>query len=1004
MTPAPDDPTPSINSNPGRTRLIIFSLFLFSGVSGLIYEVVWSRMLAHVLGTTTYAVATVLAVFMGGLALGSWLFGRVADRPNTNGLRLYAFLEILIGVFALALPLLLWLSDRVYQIAFPAVEDSFAGLVTLRVLLAAIVLIVPATLMGGTLPVLSKFLVKSKGRAGLDIGTLYAINTLGAVVGCFLAGFYLLELLGTRGSLNTAAALNFAVGIGAFVAAKRAPAQTGDIAPEVEPYTSPYAPWQIKLALVLYAISGMAALMLEVLWTRSLIYFTSVDLWAFTAMLTTFLFGLGLGSLLMARFAASIKRPMLALGLIQILVGLSAAASILLLGSLFGALEWVDGFVPSRGSLGGKIATKLFASFFVMLVPTLLMGAGFPLVSAIYVGAREKVGSGIGVLYALNTVGAIAGSLLAGFVLIPAMGIENAILFGSSFFVAIGLILVVASPIGRVPSPKAALITAALLAAVVWANTAFTGNPVVLKSRFFKAEGSGHTLVFEHEGVGASLVVLENPGGTRLLNINGITTAIRNYMDMQVHRMLSHLPMLIHPDPQTALVVGFGMGSTPWGVTQYPLEQVDVVELLRSEKKAAPYFSDINHNVLSNPKLNFIEGDGRNYLLGTRKRYDVISFNAIHPRFSANLYTKDFYELCRDRLSETGVICAWLTQNSMTEDEFRSLVRAFVEVFPNATLWFNNPEHYCLIGTIQPTQIDIDDWQRRMSEPGVNADLKDSNLDDPYVLLSRYMLGPDELAAYIEGAPLNTDNHPLVEFSRESKEQERIVVENIIAAMPEPGDITKAVEIINSGTAQGSAERLSAYFRGARLLLEGEIDYWYPVPENELTYLLPYRKAVAEIEYRRALTECPENQDIREQLRISDHSEAIAISARDARPTDAGPWTELSRIHMERGDFDEAQRFIDQATTLAAGHPLVLAQAGMLHLVAGHPARASPLLANSYQITQSPRTLYALGIAQKRMNQQARATELINQALAQDPLVKPWLESLEASIAALQGG
>lgn len=619
-TPAESSSTQMLCEDLRSTRLIIFSLFLFSGISGLIYEVVWSRMLTHVLGTTTYAVATVLAVFMGGLALGSWLFGRYADRPGINGLRLYAYLELLIGAFAIALPVFLLLSDVIYQVIFPLVESSFVGLITLRVLLAAIVLIAPATLMGGTLPVLSKFLVKSRGKAGLDIGTLYAINTLGAVIGCFVAGFFLLELLGTRGSLFAAAALNFAVGIAAFTAAKRTPANPTEPEALAQEPDSPYAPWQIKLALVLYAVSGMAALMLEVLWTRSLIYFTSVDLWAFTAMLTTFLSGLGIGSLVMARFAAAIKRPMLVLGIIQLLAGIAAAASIPLFGSLFGALEWAEGFVETRGNLSGKIATKLFASFFIMFVPTLLMGAAFPLISSVYVGAKKKIGRGIGALYALNTVGAIAGSILAGFILIPVMGIENSILLGASLFVAIGLVIIVASPVGRRPSTKMVGVAAFLLAGLVWANASFKGQYMVYKSRIFK-QGIDNELVFAHEGVGASLVVFENEFGTRILNINGITTAIRNYMDMQVHRMLSHLPMLMHPDPKKVLVVGFGMGSTPWGCTQHPVDRVDVVELLRSEKKAASHFSDINHNVLDHPKLNFIEGDGRNYLLGTRERY-----------------------------------------------------------------------------------------------------------------------------------------------------------------------------------------------------------------------------------------------------------------------------------------------------------------------------------------------------------------------------------------------
>ena len=282
-------------------RALVLGLFLFSGVSGLIYEVVWSRMFVLVLGSTVYAVSTVLGVFMGGLALGSWLFGKVADRPGANGLRIYGWLELGIGVFGLLLPTLIHASDVIYRAAWPGVSDSFVGLLALRVLLVAMILIVPSTLMGGTLPVLSRFLVRSRRRTGLEIGILYAINTLGAVLGCFIAGFFPLEYLGIRQALLTAAVLNFAVGAAAVLWSRRAAAATAGEMPEEAPSNvRRYTPAQVRLALILYAFSGFAALALEVLWVRSLMYFTSVDTYAFTAMLSAFLCGIGLGSLIMS--------------------------------------------------------------------------------------------------------------------------------------------------------------------------------------------------------------------------------------------------------------------------------------------------------------------------------------------------------------------------------------------------------------------------------------------------------------------------------------------------------------------------------------------------------------------------------------------------------------------------------------------------------------------------------------------------------------------------------
>lgn len=978
------------------TRMIVFALFLFSGASGLVYEVVWSRMFDHVLGTTVYAVATVLAVFMGGLALGSWLFGRYADRSLVSGLRLYAWLELGIGLFALALPWLVQLTDRLYVVVWPAVWQSFSGLMTVRVLLAALVLLAPATLMGGTLPVLSRFLVRSQVRAGADIGALYAVNTLGAVVGCFLAGFFLLEWLGVRGSLYAAATLNFGVAGVAFLWSRSAGSRAASVSavePTVETPSGPrYQPWQVRLVLILYALSGFSALALEVFWTRSLMYFTSVDAWAFAAMLSAFLLGLGLGSLVMARFAARLRHPMRWLGGLQILAGLTAAASIPLFQELYGALAWIAGAFDDPATLTVKIVTKLGVSLLIMLVPTLLMGAAFPVVTGIYVGARRAVGRSIGLLYALNTVGAIGGSLAGGFALIPLVGLEASILLGASTFVVIGVVALVASGHGRIRLGPA-LAGLVLLAAVGATNYAFVSGrfglqaePMVLKSGLFRDQSEGYSLLFAQEGAAASLVVLENRRGTRVLNINGVSTAFDNYMDMRVHRMLSHLPMLAHPAPRNVLIVGFGMGSTPWGCTQHPVDRVDVVELLRSETMTAPYFRAVNHDVLSHPRLRFIEGDGRNYLLGTRERYDVISFNAIHPRFSAALYTRDFYELCRGRLSPQGVICAWMTQNSMTDDEFRSLVRAFVEVFPHSTLWYCNPEHYCLLGTMEPTRIDVGDWRIRMGEPAVRADLADSGFEDPVAFLARFMCGPGTLARYVEGAPLNTDDRPIIEFSRESKRDERPIALRL-AGLLEPPDA------ILHGISESDHSDLQRFRESMRWIILGEADYWYPPTPSPLRH---------EIAYRRAIIACPENKDAREHLVFADAWEERVLAARDAQPADPGPWTHLGGIRLQQGRLEEAREALRRALEIRPGLTIAAERLAFTELFAGNPDGAARLLSQIAQVNPDARVIFALGVAVERLGSLSQAAEMKKAALDADPDVQEWLEVYERAVHAMR--
>lgn len=929
-------------------RTVVIFLFLFTGVSGLIYEILWTRMFSLVLGTTVYAVAIVLGVYMGGLALGSWFFGRIVDRPGTNGFRLYAWLEGAVGIYAFILPFLMDLSDEIYKMAWPLLSESFAGQTVLRLGLTVIILIVPTTLMGGTLPVLSRYLVRSRDRSGIEIGTLYAVNTLGAVFGCFIAGFFLIELLGVRMTLITAAILNLTVALSAFYLSGRSYPEASEIPAKktesrkkknIKPATD-YSPRQIKAVLWLFALSGFTALALEVLWTRSLMYFVNIDTWAFTAMLTAFLCGIGLGSLIMTRFVEKIRKPILTLAVIEILIGVSAGLSIPLFDLLHVTATTELWLASSSNTLLWQIVSKLFQSFFIMLVPTLLMGAAFPLVCRIYVGNRKEVGREIGTLYALNTAGAILGSIGAGFVMLPLLGsIQDSILLSSSIYAVIGFfLLIIAIDNTRARLWVKIFITVGLGALVIL-NIQFTGQPVIKLSQFFKEQPGLFTLRYFREGPDASISVLEKANGLRELNINGQSTAFTNYMDMQVHRMLSHLPMLLHPDPQKVLVVGFGMGSTVWGCCQYnEVERVDVVELLRDEKETAHWFEEVNHGVLDHPKLKFIQGDGRNYLLGTREKYDVISFNAIHPRYSANLYTVDFYRMCREKMTSDGIICAWMTQNSLVDAEWRMLCRSLAEVFPYSTLWYCNPQHFCLIGSMKPLKIDFDKWQERIAQDGVAADLKDSNLEDPFVFITRYMFGNEKLHNYLAESLFNTDDKPLVEFARESIREERTIIyelinlkEDVLPLIEEP---LPNERIIN---------KLNAYDQGARWMMRGQLETWYPTES--------YGSDIAQ---RKALLYSPDNQDVRHNLNFSERIREKVQEALDKRPDHPMVLYDLGRIAMEKGDFEKAEEYLLRSLSIRKGLPEASLQLGLLRLFQGRLEKSAEILQQLLQST--PRT------------------------------------------------
>lgn len=893
------------------SRALVLVLFWFTGFTGLVVEVLWTRMLGLVLGTTIWAAATVLATYMGGLALGSWWFGRRADRGDVDGLRLYGWLELGAGAYAIALPWLVAVMNAVFVAVWPLVLDSRLGQVLVRVVLAMLLLLPPSVLMGGSLPALSRHLVRADGRAAATIGTLYATNTFGAVLGCFLCGFVFLEAFGIQRTLLLAGTINVIVGGLAIRIGRGAHAIAAEERDTRVP--GPRSTPQ-RVVLIAFAAAGGIALALEVLWTRALLYFVNIDAWAFAAMLTAFLTGIAIGSWVASRFADRVRDPAAAFGALLVMLGLSSAASLLLLSRLhdsFGALG--DGGAFANVPLLEHVRHKLGQSFFVMLAPTLLMGATFPLVSRVFVDARTGVGRGVGALYAANTIGAIVGSLAAGFALVPWLGVRAAILLAASLYVAVGTLVLAfaaATPRFRRAARIAAPGVAALLVAV---NLAIDGGTLIHDSAWFKREdvAGRFRVLFYEEAPDATVSVLEKDIGTRELNINGQSTAFDNYRDMQVHRMLSHLPLLLHPDPRRCLVVGFGMGSTVHGTNLHQPEVLDVVELLATERRTAPFFASVNHDVLSDPRVHFVVGDGRNHLLGTRARYDVISFNAIHPRYSANLYTHDFHVLCRERLAPGGIVCAWLTQNSMTRAEWTMLCRSMAAAYPHVALWACNPEHYCMLGADRPLRVDLARWRVEVSG-AIAEDLAASNLDDPLWLASRFLCADEHLRSYLGDGPLNTDDRPLIEFARERNSEEGQVVAALV------GLKRPLTEILAVEATEAERSELDRYDRAVREYLRGEAEFWYPT-----------ESFLDRVHLRRALDALPSAEDVRESLGLSKRFLRLAERQLAGDPDALAPAVTLAWIEMNDGALDAARERLVAALRRHPGDHVATAHLGL---------------------------------------------------------------------------
>jgi spermidine synthase len=743
-------PTASINA-------MIVVVFFLSGATALVYEVLWTRQLALVFGVTTYAVATVLATYMAGLALGSYLGGRWVDHAR-NPLAVYAALEAGIGLYALAVPVLFAAVQPAY-VLLHRFDLSYPVFSFGRALLAGGVLLLPTTLMGGTFPVLTRFWVRSHRDVGRGVGVLYFINTAGAIAGCLLAGFVLIERLGLTGTMQLAAAANLALAAVATLLALRSPAPTPFSPREETAHDDPpVSALEARLVLFSAGLSGFVALAAEVLWARALLRYVYNSTYAFTTMLATFLAGIALGSALFSLLLARTRRAVLAFAGLLGGVGVGLAAATILFPQLRGLSSLLLG-TDVLFSFRRAIVTMVLRAGFVLLPPTVFLGALLPL--AITICAREPsaLGRGVGRVYAVNTLGAICGSLAVPFVLIPTLGMQGTLtLLVAASLVASGTVAAVAvRGFGR--RVAAGSVAGAVLAAILAALPAD-----IFRRTFLPTPAD---LVYYREGATDTVGVSEHFGQRAIHYEDQRGTA--STFSYGFNFFLGHLPMLLHPGtPRRVLHICFGVGNSLSAVAAHEeLERVDNVELSPHVLEAGRYFWT-NNDVLDNPKVRTIIDDGRNFLATTRDTYDVILLEPPET-FTAgviNLYTTEFYRAALTRLAADGLMMQWVPTGLAPVEQERRLFRAFADVFPHATMWWQlNGGCALLIGTKEALRIDYQRLRTHMQEPRVARDLELSQVRDVDHLLSFFVFDEAGFGDFVRDVPPTTDDHTMLDFS-----------------------------------------------------------------------------------------------------------------------------------------------------------------------------------------------------------------------------------------------
>jgi spermidine synthase len=756
---------------------VLYLIFFLSGATGLVYEVIWVRLTGLVFGNTSHAISVVLGAFMAGLALGSWWLGKRADRVGSP-LRFYGLLEIGIGVSASLVPLAFRSLDTVYWAFSPSLESVPGGNGLLRFFTSFMVLIIPTFLMGGTLPVLARFFTEAVQEVQRKVGVLYALNTFGAAFGTLSAALFFIPRLGNTRSTFLVAIANVAIGLFVFLLDARRPRTSA----AAEQETFVYSPVPAgsattdKLVLATLATSGFVSMIYEVAWTRALTAMIGSSTYAFSIMLVTFLVGIALGSSMAVKWrrAAGLRL----LGLTQL--GVAIGALVFLFGYL-GAPYILIGLLRALSYAFPAVLTSQFLlCFALMIFSTVCMGAAMPVASQLYSSKITVLGRSIGSVYSINTLGAIAGSLAAGFVLLPLLGTERAILAGLFVNAAMAALILSAPSADRgFNLAKWGALALLVISAVSMRGEVFWRKDVLDRGILVYARSFDERpelsvseqyqdtdVVYFRDGNNATISVRKGEDYVGL-RTNGKVDA-SNKADMLTQLMIGYLPALYHPSPRSTMIIGYGGGVTVGAATAFKeVEEIDCLEIEPAVVGAGREFAAFNRRSYENPKVHILYNDARNYMNVTRKQYDVIISEPSNPWIAgvASLFTSEFYERAAQVLKQDGVFAQWIQLYELDPQDLRMILREFQEKFPHVSVWVCAGD-LIVIGTRQPQQLDLPRWVKLASEdPRLALELRDYfKIGSPEGILAYYVMGSDQIRKFSANAGHNSDDLPLLEF------------------------------------------------------------------------------------------------------------------------------------------------------------------------------------------------------------------------------------------------
>jgi spermidine synthase len=755
--------------------MTVLLLFFLSGATALIYEVVWSKYLALMFGSTVQAQTVVLAVFMGGLALGNRLFGARATRL-AQPLAAYGYVELAIGLYAFFFPFTNRAADSFFISVGSNFADNSGALLALKAVIAVALLMIPTVLMGGTLPLLASWLERSTADAGRGSARFYSTNSLGAVFGSGVAGFYLVRNWGMTSSLQLAALVNLLIAVAAILISRN----VGDLkAPAAAEPVKSDAPFSAKAAIAMVAITGGVSMGMEVLASRAVALIVGGSLQAFALVLMAFILGIGVGAGIVA--SKQFARWQNERTVFSLLLGASALIGLFVLG----IQQWAIFYSAARYAIAqnevGHLAHQMLVAFLALGIlgaPAALLGAVLPMAIRMGSPSGASLSDQVGRLLTWNTVGAVIGVLVTGFILMPNVGLRGSLGLLALLLAVIATLAAWSRGHFKISYAGIAIIAGLLAISVVGGNA----WRHVLGAGLYRIRGSRLTrdMIAKRQDAIQILYYKDAPDATVAVELGATATGPRQTMlringkadasshgDLSTQYLLGHLPLMARPDAKNVFILGFGSGITAGATLGHPIESVTIAENCKPVLEAGKFFEPWNRGVLTNARAHIRNEDARTVLKLSPQNYDVIISEPSNPWVAGigSVFSREFYQLCSSRLGEGGIMAQWFHIYEMHDGIVELVIRTFSEVFPHIELWDTEGGDIILLGSNKPWESTPAVFQKTYERPQPRADLEEIGLKTPLSILARQIASQRTAWAIAGDGPIQTDEYPVLEYA-----------------------------------------------------------------------------------------------------------------------------------------------------------------------------------------------------------------------------------------------